>query len=69
MLMGQVYCSNHSHVPIEKLETGTLYIDSRHMEETAEHISRLSIRYSLKGEQYYRIGSDNANIENFMIRD
>lgn len=48
---------------MEKLETGVLYIGTKKMEETAEHISRLSIRYSLKGEQYYRIGSTDHVID------
>jgi len=42
---------------MSKLENGTLLIKSKKLEETADHISRLSIRYALNGEQYYRIGS------------
>ena len=48
---------------MQNLETGVLYIGTKKMEETAEHISRLSIRYSLKGEQYYRVGSNDHVID------
>lgn len=41
---------------MKELETGTLFIRSRKLEETGEHISRLSIRCTLSGEQRYRVG-------------
>ncbi|HTB30425.1 MAG TPA: AraC family transcriptional regulator, partial [Bacteroidia bacterium] len=41
------------------LETGTLFLRSKKLEETAEHVSRLSIRYALSGKQYFRIGSND----------
>lgn len=62
ILLGHVYCSNHGH-SMEKLDTGVLMIQSERMEETAEHISRLSIRYNLTGEQYYKIGSNDHHID------
>jgi AraC family transcriptional regulator len=56
ILMGNVYCS-HQPKQMSSLENGTLFLKSKKLEETADHISRLSIRYALSGEQYLRIGS------------
>jgi AraC-like DNA-binding protein len=42
---------------MDALETGTLSIKARKLEECAVHISRLSIRVMLNGTQYYRVGS------------
>jgi len=61
MLMGHVYCS-HRPQNMSALENGALYLKSKKLEETADHISRLSIRYILNGEQYYRIGSHDQVI-------
>jgi AraC-like DNA-binding protein len=61
MLMGNVYCS-HSSDDMEKLETGTLLLKADELEETSDHISRLSIRLTLNGDQYYRIGSHDHSI-------
>lgn len=54
MLLGHVYCS-HQNTPMQRLETGTLLIKTRRLEETAEHESRLSIRLMLNGRQYYKV--------------
>jgi AraC family transcriptional regulator len=56
MLMGNVYCS-HSGDTMAKLDNGAMMIRSDELEETADHISRLTIRLSLNGQQYYRVGS------------
>jgi len=61
MLTGNIYCS-HSSDDMEKLETGTLFIKANELEETSDHISRLSIRLTLNGDQYYRIGSHDHSI-------
>ncbi len=55
LLLGNVYCSQQ-HTPMQKLDTGTLFIKTRRLEETADHESRLSIRLMLNGQQYYRVG-------------
>jgi AraC family transcriptional regulator len=56
ILMGNVYCS-HSADNMAKLDNGSMMLRSDNLEETADHVSRLTIRLSLNGEQYYRVGS------------
>ncbi|MDZ4702860.1 MAG: AraC family transcriptional regulator [Saprospiraceae bacterium] len=55
LLLGHVYCSRQN-TPMQELDTGTLFIKTRKLEETADHESRLSIRLMLNGQQYYRLG-------------
>lgn len=54
---------------METLESGTLFIKTRKLEETAEHISRLSIRLMLNGEQYYKVGNRDCLVtpQNFLV--
>jgi len=56
LLLGHVYCSRQN-TPMQELDTGTLFIKTRKLEETADHESRLSIRLMLNGQQYYRVGA------------
>jgi AraC-like DNA-binding protein len=51
------------------LENGTLLIKTRKLEETAEHVSRLTIRCMLNGEQYYKVGGHDHLVHpnNFLI--
>lgn len=58
LLLGHVYCSRQN-TPMQELDTGTLFIKTRKLEETADHESRLSIRLMLNGQQYYRLGAHN----------
>lgn len=58
MLMGNVYCS-HSADNMAGLDNGTMMIRADELEETADHVSRLTIRLSLNGEQYYKVGSND----------
>lgn len=50
---------------------GTLYIPSKRLEETAEHVSRLSIRLMLNGRQWYKVGSAERTVhqDNFLVID
>lgn len=68
MLLGHVYCSRQEKGMTE-LETGTLFIRSKVLEETDDHISRLSIRCNLNGEQHYRVGRNEylINPKNYLI--
>ena len=54
---------------MQVLESGTLFIKTRKLEETAEHISRLSIRLMLNGEQYYKVGNRECLVtpQNFLL--
>jgi AraC family transcriptional regulator len=67
-LMGNIYCS-HQNISIEKLENGVMFINSRRLEETDTHISRLSIRCISRGEQYYKVGSNEHKVtaENYLV--
>lgn len=56
MMMGNLYCS-HQSTDMHSPDSGTLLLKSKKLDETAEHVSRLSIRYTLNGEQYYKLGS------------
>ena len=68
LLLGHVYCSRQS-TPMQKLETGTLFIRSKKLEETSDHESRLSIRLMLNGRQYYRVGNHDHLVtsENYLV--
>jgi len=44
---------------MSKLDNGAMMIRSDKLEETADHISRLTVRLSLNGEQYYKVGSND----------
>lgn len=57
LLLGNVYCSRQA-TAMGDLETGTLFIKAKSLEETDDHVSRLSIRCMLKGEQHYRVGGN-----------
>ncbi len=48
---------------MQALESGTLMMKAKKLEETAEHISRLSIRCTLSGRQYYKLGSHDHMID------
>ena len=61
ILMGNVYCS-HSADNMHSLDNGAMMLKLDKLEETADHISRLTIRLTLKGDQYYRIGSHDHSI-------
>src|SRR6187397_2286313 len=61
LLLGNVYCS-HQGKPMEQLETGTLFIKSKRLEETSDHVSRLSIRCILNGEQHYKVNMHDHRI-------
>lgn len=54
---------------METLETGTLFIRSKKLEETSEHVSRLSIRCILNGEQRYRVGRNEHLVtpKNYLV--
>src|SRR6185295_19825089 len=68
LLMGHVYCSRNEN-KMEELETGTLFIRSKRLEETFDHISRLSIRCMLNGNQYYKVGNRDALVtpKNYLV--
>ncbi len=53
------------------MENGTLFIRTEKLEETADHISRLSIRMILGGEQWYKVGGVDRrlNKDNFLVID
>lgn len=54
---------------MQQLETGTLFIKARKLEETADHESRLSIRLMLNGRQYYRVGNHDHLVtpDNYLV--
>ncbi|MBV6439695.1 MAG: AraC family transcriptional regulator [Haliscomenobacteraceae bacterium CHB4] len=68
LLLGHVYCSRQS-TPMQELETGTLFIKTKKLEETADHESRLSIRLMLNGRQYYRVGNHDHIVtpDNYLV--
>ncbi len=49
--------------------SGTLYIRSPRLEETADHVSRLSIRLMLNGRQWYKVGGLDrvVHADNFLV--
>jgi AraC family transcriptional regulator len=68
LLMGNIYCS-HKGESMDKLENGVMFINSRKLEETDDHISRLSIRCMSGGEQYYKVGSAEHKVtqDNYLV--
>jgi len=68
LMMGDIYCS-HQGQSIEKLENGVMFIHGRKLEETADHISRLTIRCISGGDQYYKVGSNEHRVtpENYLV--
>ena len=54
---------------MQELDTGTLFIKTRKLEETADHESRLSIRLMLNGQQYYRLGAHDHLVtpDNYLL--
>ena len=68
ILVGNVYCSKHG-AGMEKLDTGTLFIKTPKLEETDWHVSRLSIRMMLNGEQHYNVGNKDCTVtkNNFLV--
>lgn len=68
MLLGHVYCSRQQKV-MGGLETGTLFIKSKTLEETSDHVSRLSIRCTLNGEQHYKVGGNDHLVtpKNYLV--
>ena len=71
LLIGQVYCSRHATADMHRMGNGTLYIRSRRLEETADHVSRLSIRLMLNGRQWYKVGGADRTVhpDNFLVID
>lgn len=68
MLLGNVFCSR-DHKPMDSLDNGTFLIKTKRLEETEEHVSRLSIRCMLNGNQYYKVGSRDHLVyaENYLV--
>ena len=68
LLMGNIYCSHQSD-NIDKFENGVMFINSKKLEETDDHISRLSIRCINGGEQYYKVGANEHRVtpENYLV--
>lgn len=71
LLVGHVFCSRHAHADMNALRSGTLYIKTKRLEETADHVSRLSIRLMLNGRQWYKVdGGDRlVHRDNFLVID
>jgi AraC family transcriptional regulator len=70
LLIGNVFCSRH-HNDMGSMESGTLFINSEKLEETADHVSRLSIRMILNGTQWYNVGGVDRALhkDNFLVID
>ena len=68
LMMGGIYCSHQSD-SMEQLDNGVMFINSRKLEETDVHISRLSIRCMSGGDQYYKVGSNEHRVtpENYLV--
>lgn len=68
ILLGNVFCSNSQH-NMQNLDTGTLSIKSKKLEETDWHITRLSVRCMLNGNQKYIAGSKDYKVHpnNFLL--
>ncbi len=68
LLLGHVYCSNEG-TAMQKLDTGTLFIKTKRLEETADHESRLSIRLMLNGQQHYKVGRGDHLVtpDNYLV--
>jgi AraC family transcriptional regulator len=71
LLVGQVFCSRHADADMRALSSGTLYIRTHRLEETADHVSRLSIRLMLNGRQWYKVGGADRLVhpDNFLVID
>ena len=69
MMLGDIYCSRQHSRSMAEMDTGTLYIRSKTLEETDDHVSRLSIRCMLNGSQHYRVdGNDHlVHADNFLV--
>ena len=54
---------------MEQLDNGVMFINSRKLEETDVHTSRLSIRCITGGDQYYKVGSNEYRVtpENYLV--
>lgn len=54
---------------MEQLDNGVMFINSRKLEETDVHTSRLSIRCMTGGDQYYKVGSNEHRVtpENYLV--
>lgn len=54
---------------MSSLDNGTLIIKANKLDETEDHISRLSIRTVIKGSQYYKVGGNQhvINTNNFLL--
>lgn len=54
---------------MQNLDTGTLFIKTRKLEETTYHESRLSIRLMLNGQQHYRVGNNDHLVspDNYLV--
>lgn len=57
LFAGQVYCSLHGP-KMEALESGMFFLKKKQL-ETAQHVSRLSIRWNANGIQNYRLGGND----------
>src|SRR5690242_3515692 len=68
LLMGNIYCSHQSE-SMDKLDNGVMFINSKKLEETKIHVSRLTIRCISGGEQYYKVGSNEHKVtpENYLV--
>src|SRR5436189_2904021 len=68
LLMGNIYCS-HQKKKIEKLDNGIMFLKSNKLEETNDHVSRLSIRCVTGGKQYYKVGNHEHTVtpENYLV--
>ncbi len=66
--MGNIYCSHQSD-NMANLDNGVMLINSRRLEETDVHTSRLSIRRMTGGDQYYKVGSNEHRVtpENYLV--
>ena len=67
-MLGHIYCSLQT-TPMTDMTTGTLFIRSKQLEETSEHISRLSVRCTLSGEQRYKVGGNDHLVrpDNYLL--
>lgn len=60
MAVGNIFCSNHHNADMHQLQTGAMLMKLPRLELTDTHVSRLSIRLMLNGEQFYRVGSKDC---------
>lgn len=54
---------------MSSLDNGTLIIKANRLDETEDHVSRLSMRTVIKGNQYYKVGGNEhvINTNNFLL--